>query len=390
MFPMKRQLVRFFMLDGGPSRNAAMEGLRGFAVMIVVFIHAISSLCHLQVGVDVGDTSNTLDYARNHSIAKTLLHVLAQGHYAVDLFFLLSAFLITRIVMKQETTFSYFSYIRKRAVRIYPPFLAALVFAIAVQHWVIQEIPIRSRIIAENLLFIHGAPIIGWKFPAYNFPAWSLFYEFSFYIVFPMLFWLWRRCQAKDGSAGSYMAGVALLGAVLYVHSYMPRAATFFFGVMLGLRSDDELRKIARGLPTWLVAGTFGFLALAFATYSRNFGWFTPFFSVSVSMLFVKTCYDAGPLHRLFTWMPLRGLGNISFSLYLMNAPVLMLMDRWIHFQQLGPTSVIRGAVYVALGIGLSIAGAIVLFAVAERWYFRKRQPTPIQAAVPEPLRLAA
>ena len=390
MRSMANRLRSFFMLDGGPSRNAAMEGLRGFAVMLVVFIHVIANLCIFHAGVDISDLSDSLQYARKHSNMKALLHALSQGHHAVDLFFLLSAFLITRIVAKQKGTFSYFGYIRKRAVRIYPPFLAALVFAIAVQHWFIHEIPIKNSIIAKNLLFLHGAPIVGWKFRAYNFPAWSLFYEFSFYIVFPMLFWLWRRSQAVGGSAGSYMAGVALLGAILYVHSYMPRAATFFFGIMLGLRSDDELRRIARGLPTWLVAGTFSFLCLAYATYSRNFAWFTPFYSVSISMLFLKTCFDEGPLHRLFTWSPLRGLGNISYSLYLMNMPVLLLMDRVVPFEKLGPSPAARGIVYVSMGIIASIGGAVVLFAVAERWYFRKRQPTPIPAAVPEPLRLAA
>jgi len=98
--PLARRLRSYFMLDAGPGRNAAMEGLRGYAVLLVVFIHAMGIICYNHRDSDPADPSPIWKILQRHTISDTLLLTLSMGHYAVDLFFLLSAFLITRIVAR--------------------------------------------------------------------------------------------------------------------------------------------------------------------------------------------------------------------------------------------------------------------------------------------------
>ena len=365
----------FFLLTESPGRNTAMEGLRGYAVLLVVFIHAVGHVlvAHRHVNVFDAESQPFWTLARLHSASDAMLLALMQGHYAVDLFFLLSAFLITRIVVKQQAHFSYRRYLTKRFLRIYPPFFVSLLVCMGVQILWLQTMPYSTRTFLKNLLFLHGCPIIGYRVAAYNFPTWSLFYEFSFYLVFPMLFMLLGRSQKGTGT-GSFMSSILLFGAVLWSHAYMPRSCTFFFGMMIGLRNDDELGRIARGLSTRVVVTVYLALVVAYAFVSRNWSWYSPFFSVGATMLFLKTCYDSGPLNRFFSSMPLRWIGNISFSLYLMHRITLDIIEHSLDPQALGLHPLLDAGVYFVLSLGLSLVLAVALFATVERWHFRKAQ----------------
>src|ERR1700737_402660 len=102
------KLSNVYELGGeATTRNLPMEGLRGFAVLLVFFVHY-----HALFSGWV--SSNSMSFA----FSKFLSNV---GHSGVDLFFVLSGYLIYGSIIKKQR--SYFGFIRRRIQRIYPTFL---------------------------------------------------------------------------------------------------------------------------------------------------------------------------------------------------------------------------------------------------------------------------
>src|SRR5262249_12925364 len=114
---------------------------------------------------------------------------LFRSHHGVFLFFVLSGFLIGRMWWPRPAM-SYATFSWRRALRIYPAFLIAfavsLVFARASGTW---QPPDWLRLVG-NVFFINGAP--GTGIAPFNIVTWSLFYEMTFYLSFPLLLVLAR------------------------------------------------------------------------------------------------------------------------------------------------------------------------------------------------------
>ena len=104
--------------------------------------------------------------------------------------------MICRIVSSTKQRFSYGSFLRKRFLRIYPAFLISLLISTVLSvHW--NWVKFEAAAFCENLLLLNGLNgVAGINVPAYNCVTWSLFYEFAFYLVFPLLFWLMPKPRA--------------------------------------------------------------------------------------------------------------------------------------------------------------------------------------------------
>jgi peptidoglycan/LPS O-acetylase OafA/YrhL len=385
---MAGRLRSFFFLDHRPGRNVAMEGIRGYAVLLVVIIHTLYCVVHLHLRANCFDTGPYGPIAKQYGRSAALLLCLARSTFAVDLFFLLSAFLITRIVLKNPEQFHYGQYLKKRFWRIYPTFVASIAMGAFLLIYLLGWVPFRWIDVVENLLFLNGAPVYGKNVVPYNAPTWSLFYEFAFYIVFPLGLALWNRARGPAGP-GSFLGAAGLIALAVYAHAYMPRSAAFLFGCVIGAHRDDDLKKVARALPTWLVLSVYCAVTLGHCFYSMNENWFIPAFGLAAGMLVVKSCYDEGPLRWFFSTLPMRFLGNISYSLYLVNSTVIALIE--VYLQPFGWRLKIwpEALLYCSVALAASVVVASILFALVERRYFVQK---PIAKPVEEvpPLRVAA
>ncbi len=139
-----------------------LDTVRGLAVLLVLFYHGIAP----QIG---GEISH---------LGATLLFIAQYGWTGVNLFFVLSGFLITGILVENRERSDYFSrfYIR-RALRILPALYAALT-VLYLAGW------ISLRFMgAAMLFFANGAPLLG--IPMQYGPLWSLAVEEHFYMFWP-------------------------------------------------------------------------------------------------------------------------------------------------------------------------------------------------------------
>lgn len=181
---------------------AALDGLRGVAVLLVFCVHAAGNAAFVVLGADF----ERVRFASLAMIGERVLFWLYASHHGVFLFFVLSGYLIGRMWWPRPVM-RYATFAWRRTLRIYPAFLLAffgsLVLTYASGTWQPPDVP---RLIG-NVLFLNGAP--GLFVAAFNIVTWSLFYEMTFYFVFPALALLAQASGARAAPA-LWVAGVAL------------------------------------------------------------------------------------------------------------------------------------------------------------------------------------
>jgi exopolysaccharide production protein ExoZ len=345
-----------------------MEGLRGIAVSMVFFVHYSAFDAYLPPGI----------------VRATSAFLASAGNAGVDLFFVLSGYLIYGALIRKRV--GYLVFLRRRVQRIYPTFLAVFVVYLVLS----VAAPERSRIaggpldvlflLASNVLLLPGifpiTPIIT--------VAWSLSYEFFFYLSMP-LFVLATGMRAWTSRARLALAATlwgALSVLCLWHEMRHPRLLLFLAGIVLyELSASASVRRLSRvGEAAALVANV-AVLALlywpdvaapALAAFGAREGLLVAFKAVALSGTFLLLClYSfefAGFLRRVFSWTPLRWLGNISYSYYLLHGLTLNIVALAVR-RLIPPTGSQSEVFFVALPLafGATWCTATALFALVER-----------------------
>lgn len=292
-----------------------IDGLRAVAVLAVIFFHA-----HFWP--------------------------FAGGFVGVDVFFVISGFLITSIIKKEldRNDFSIAKFYERRIRRIFPALFflllgvtpIALLVLLPVDTIRYGETVIATALFAANLYF--------WRTAGYFAPdaesnpllhTWSLAVEEQFYIFFPIfLLVLLRWGNRRTALIG--IAIVALLSLMLAEWQLGPRPTTVFY--LLPTRAWELLLGSALAIavlpsPSRIVAtvlGAIGLLMIAAAVvlYSRYLPFpgslaLAPCIGTAL-VLYAGQCSD-GPIARALSFRPVRFVGQISYSLYLWHLPPLVL-----------------------------------------------------------------
>jgi len=196
---------RFELERGGTAHHLRpMEGLRGLAVALVFGVH-FSTL------------STPWQTAGWDRVALDILHTI--GNAGVDLFFVLSGYLIYGHLMRRPPPFA--AYMARRIQRIYPAFLAVFLLYLLLA-WRMPDagkLPDDGSLggyLLANLLLLPGVfpiePLIT--------VAWSLSYEMFFYLVMPLIIAVLARLgivtpRALRSGWRIAVAGIAILAAVI-------------------------------------------------------------------------------------------------------------------------------------------------------------------------------
>lgn len=354
---------RVYELPLASGRFAAMEGLRAYAALLVFMVHYFDAYGNQVLHVDF----NTLRLGQSEDALINVFHFLFASHYGVDIFFLLSGFLIARIVARPE--FNYRSFLWHRMLRIYPAFLISLVIwayiRVVVQGWYAFD-PVQFL---GNLLFLNALPQLVVK--PYAMITWSLFYEFAFYLCFPLLVLIAGK-NFRFRTAKLVLLSALFLLAVLQLGDTFIRFLMFFGGVLLAYTQERHLIRLTQKLREEWVMVAYLASTLWFA-YLLSYRYFIPVFVGTAALLTLKALYGNGWLHRIFCWRPLRYLGNVSYSFYLLHAlGIDLIMDYYRHlFTGLSGWSYLIVTMTASLATGLVLA--TLLFLVAEKPYLNRR-----------------
>lgn len=351
----------------------AIDGIRCYAALLVFMVHFFGSVAIEVLGIPQAAFTMT-----SEDPLVALLAWLADGHHGVDVFFVVSGFLMARAVVAGERPVAYGRFVRKRFLRIYPAFLGTLVLATALRclafGWPFQPLDF-----ALNLVFANALP--GSSVLAYNFVTWSLGYEFAFYLVVPLL-------GVLAGLVGARLAGLAfLLLAFALVPGEVFRALALFAGALLGCFRDAALQRAARRIPLLLVGPAYLMLGPLKGLELLSYRSFYFAFLAVAPLLFVRLVYGGGNLVRLLEWRPVRALGTLSYSFYLLHTLCLAAAFHWAlaPLRPVVPLAVLLPS-YLALSLALSLLGSLASYRLFEQPYFARadRPSTTASSAMPD------
>ena len=167
------KLKNLYLLSDEQQRLIPMEGLRGLAVLLVFFVHFHALFGGYAIEYPVFDFLSRL----GGSI----------GNSGVDLFFVLSGCLIYGGLFRRKVP--YFKFIRRRLERIYPAFLAVFILYLLLSVVFRDENKIHGSLLAVSLYVLANALLLPGIFaitPIIT-VAWSLSYEFFFYLIIPVI-----------------------------------------------------------------------------------------------------------------------------------------------------------------------------------------------------------
>ena len=297
----------------------ALDGLRAFAVLLVMLLHA-----HFQLGQG--------------------------GAIGVDIFFALSGFLITSLLLEERRKFGSVSIGRfygRRALRLFPPLYAMLLvvllygafFVSGSDRSIIFEESIATGLYVNNIAWTWGSPALMLGH------TWSLAVEEQFYLVWPLVlvfFLHQRRVRSLEITLVCFIALVALLriSAIAPV-VYDSRPDSIMVGCLAALlRFDRSLRRAPSGLTSMLaftgllIAGMLPIFSSS--TVHKNGGFLIA--AVLATIVVLGLIDSTNALSRFLSLPLFVAIGRISYALYLWHVPVFRWFAResslpnWLQF----------------------------------------------------------
>jgi peptidoglycan/LPS O-acetylase OafA/YrhL len=319
-----------------------IDGLRAFAVISVLIYHL------------------------NHGW-------LPGGYLGVDIFFVISGFLITSIIMKDCAAgeFSYREFYLRRARRILPAMLVMTAVTCVAAYFILFPVELRAAAKACKRALLcysnyHFARENGYFDPATEtnpfLHTWSLGVEEQFYFIFPLLaVTAFRRGWLKARYVGIFV--LAGFGFSCFMTWRFPTRAFFVLESRAWELAAGAWLAVAASRGTqlrWLghkVVAPISILLLLSSVIFLESGFLTPApmaaCAVFGAVLFIgsRSGSEGSPWHRVFASAPMRFTGRISYSLYLVHWPVIVLATSW--YGELTPAMAVA---LVAASFLLSIA----------------------------------
>jgi peptidoglycan/LPS O-acetylase OafA/YrhL len=306
-------MARYFELsrssDGHNVRP--MEGMRGFAVFLVFLVHYATLMSPLaKKGTD---------------FAAILEWVHSLGNAGVDLFFVLSGYLIYGSLISRPQSF--LKFIRRRVARIYPAFCVvfAIYIALSLANPALSKFPKEAA--AAWLYFFQNFLLLPGLFPIEPMitVAWSLSYEMFYYLVIPLIVALFGMRKRSTKWRVSFFIGAAVAIALYCLaNGGHIRLAMFISGVLLYEALQDRSLSPA-GSATALVALVAGLIATTIPMSGAAGAVIKTAILFSTFFVLCYSCFSQPRawLSRGFSWTPLRWLGNMSYSYYLLHGLAL-------------------------------------------------------------------
>jgi peptidoglycan/LPS O-acetylase OafA/YrhL len=291
------------------------------------------------------------------------------GGSGVILFFVISAFCLCLTMPDRDVTSEAVTnfYIR-RLFRIAPLFYAVVALTV-VRNFLVRDIVPPSGDVLANLSFTFN--LVPGMQDSLVFAGWTIGVEMLFYFVFPALYVLLRNIPAKIVAFG--IAGLAYSALLIALDAgwisvpdkerYTLLTVVHYLPVfVLGMIAFDAFNLLhARG-ASWRTGA--GLLALGILCFSGQLSgrlvdpFFAPFFFQAASYVLFLLGLAFLPL-PLIVNRATRFLGVISYSVYLLHGPVILLINRPV-YPRIYALDLPTGAKF---GLCLAVTSAVVLIA---------------------------
>jgi len=342
----------------------ALDGVRAFAVLAVIGYH--------------------LGY-----------RWLRGGFVGVDVFFVLSGYLITTLLVleyQRTARIDIPNFWLRRAKRLLP---ALFILIVAVWCWEVAEAPrfelpqrgqdlIWTLFYGSNWHFISSGQDYFAQFTSAS-PVrhtWSLAIEEQFYLAWPPIVLLILMRRAKTGSRLALVCAVGILASALAMawlfapddpsrayYGTDTRAHQLLIGALLAvLALSPRLQRATRlaAYASLLGAAVLLTAMIRLSDHDPRYwnGWSLALAVAAASLIWGLELNSVGPLARLLAWRPLVWIGQISYGLYLWHWPVIVAVKTGFRPLDIFPRST-----------GLNLTRLALTFGVATASFYLVEQP---------------
>jgi peptidoglycan/LPS O-acetylase OafA/YrhL len=289
----------------GPGRTfvQSIHGLRGLSALLVYFWH-------------VCDISSKYGFFPESALWS--IPLLRSGAHGVQIFFLISGFLITGSVIHHADAAQF---LIDRCIRIYPVFLLIHLMSFGLgpflKYKIFAGVTFASwcRLFIENLFFMPGVI----RTPPVQTNAWSLSYEALFYLLAALTYVVAKRFGSRTAQVFVFIISLVTL-------YYLPFCIFFLMGVGVYLWSRKIDLDLPRFLSIPLLLVTLLLLSYGERSSALSYGeenrWMVYGASISGVLMFWSVVKGRCYLSRFLKTRMLTYFGTISYSFYLWHAVV--------------------------------------------------------------------
>lgn len=373
----------------------ALDGVRGMAILLVLVFH------FSQVAYDV----------KAVGVQGIVQRLTGAGWIGVDLFFVLSGFLITSILCDALGTPGYFkNFYARRTLRIFPLYFGTLIVAFGIMPLLVGWEPGYVHIYNDQWalwLYLQNFIRIDWQAFSH---FWSLAVEEHFYLVWPAVLFFFGRRGAMI-ACGLMIAGalsIRLYRVSMLPPTFMNAQATYLWticrmdslaiGALLALAVNGvaaDLLRFRRWAPWVLLAAAVGCAALflKYGSFSyqphkliQGVGYTMVAVGSAALLVLTVTSRPDQWLARGFSANWLRFLGKYSYGIYVIHSFV----HHWMmHEYPIGRVrTMVGGSFWLAYGAYFVVATVVSILLAMLSWhlyekhflklkkYFEYRTPT--------------
>jgi peptidoglycan/LPS O-acetylase OafA/YrhL len=351
------------------GRVPELDGLRGLAIALVIVCHYVANAEHRQLGV----------------WPHWILSGLTFGWSGVDLFFVLSGFLIGGILLEARDAPHYFrAFYMRRVHRILPLYYLWVLLFTGLVMWGLWAAPggldatkADLREVPIHLLFLQnlqtGLPSLTWIWLGV---AWSLAVEEQFYLVMPLLI-RWLSIRTISRVLLLVICGAPLFRLLVFeVISPHTTATAFWMPCRADALAMGALIALAwrtQGFREWVIERSrlllrvWIFLAVgvgllmwwlihpeSLTQATIGYSWLAMFYGCTLLMVLAQ---KEGSIAAVMRWGWLRGLGRISYCVYLIHLTMNHLAHRLILHGE--------PEIFDLRGVGVTLLALVATLAIA-------------------------
>ncbi|MBT8439938.1 MAG: acyltransferase, partial [Gammaproteobacteria bacterium] len=327
-----------------------------------------------------GHLSQTVAVTFESRLPAFINTILKSGHWGVEIFFVISGFVIAHSVRNGTWTFSYLArFGLRRSIRLDPPYWAIIALEIALIYLSLHFFPdLGTKLptmeqVAAHLVYLQGLLGLGHLLPVF----WTLCYEVQFYLVLVGALVFYTYLKKLSGGSNRFAEitfsiitiSIFLLSLGIFLHLLPPaipglfidRWYQFFLGVLAWWCT------CGRG-PSWLYFVTLliTLAAMFFAPESATNRVDSTMVILGISLLM----YAGATTNNLTRWLnspKILFMGSISYGLYLVHLPIgwrLIALEKKLFGEDMG---LLVATLQLASGVLISILAAWLLHIAIEQ-----------------------
>jgi len=349
-----------------------LDGLRGIAILLVILYHNFGFITFFNY-----------------------------GWLGVDLFFVLSGFLITEILLQSRNTSKYFrNFYARRMLRIFPLYYLSLILIILVFPF-IKNFPFHLKFYTDNQIwfwfYMQNWLLIlkDWDNNALLLNHfWSLAVEEQFYIIWPLLLYVIKKPRNLMVLIISVLVAVVAARCIIWYNKELfPVYGNLFLftridGILIGallallkLINYNFLKKYSFFVTLFLACVNFLFY---FINKTREFTF--PYWAIvgytTFTILFAMLVYETiqgenRTINFLLNIKPLKFFGKISYGLYVFHWPVYLILYSWVEKKVKAISVLSENNLVIVVSILLTIIGiliSIISFYTFESYFLKKKK----------------